>query len=533
MEKFWAGLLKKTFHFMHQVCLLTARSGFWLIYKTHNSSVNVKNHQQINPYWRPNVKTRVTLVNPPYPKGAPQSLFIPLGIGYLAAVLEENQYEVNVLDCQVLRPTRQHLEAELAKSHADIVGVTSSTLTYNPAVEIVQAAKKMLPNALTVMGGPHVTALPEQTLSEAPELDIVVRGEGERTMLELADLASKANLQNLSKVEGITFRKDGQIQSTGDRDFIQNLDELPHSAYKHFPLEKYKIAGKNYLPIITSRGCPFQCTFCLASKMCGRRFRTRSPKKVLDELEWLRDTHGGDVFSFYDDTFTFDRKRASDICDEMEARKFHSPWDCRTRVDQIDKEILTKLKNANCQLIHFGVESGSQKMLTAMKKGTTVEKNAWAIQLAKEVGISVAISVVVGYPGETVEMLQQTFDFIRKTKPDFVYMCQAIPYPGTELLDILHDLGWEVSTDWNQFDEQSSVFKNPLLPPEKIDAMRGAFYDEFLSPSYFMHKSVKRDFYSQIMAKTALNHLLWRMKVPKLISAGRKLAPQKEAKLET
>jgi anaerobic magnesium-protoporphyrin IX monomethyl ester cyclase len=478
------------------------------------------------------VKAHVTLVNPPYPRGAPQSLFIPLGIGYLAAVLEENQYEVNVLDCQIFRPTQQQLEAQLSRSNADIVGVTTSTLTYWPAVEVVKAAKKVLPNALTILGGPHVTALPEQTLIESPEVDIVVRGEGERTMLELADLVSKGDLNGLGKVDGITFRKNGQINQTKDRAFIENLDELPHPAYKHFPLDKYMMAGKNYLPIITSRGCPFQCTFCLASKMCGTKFRTRSPKKVLEELEWLRDTYDADVFAFYDDTFTIDKKRANDICDEMKARKFDLPWDCRTRVDQVNKEILMKLRNANCQLIHFGVESGSQKMLDAVKKRTTVEQNAWAIKLAKEVGISVAISVVVGYPGETPELLNQTFDFIRQTKPDFVYVCQAIPYPGTELLDILKDLGWEVSTDWNRFDEQSPVFKNPLLSPEKIDAVRGAFYDEFLSPSYFIRQSVKRDFYSQIMAKTTMNHLLWRMKVPKLISAGRKLSHQKKKQPE-
>jgi anaerobic magnesium-protoporphyrin IX monomethyl ester cyclase len=476
------------------------------------------------------VKVRVTLVNPPYPKGAPQSLFLPLGLGYLAAVLEENQYDVNVLDCQITKPTPRQLETELTKTNPDIVGVTTSTLTYWPAVEIVKTVKKVLPNSLTLLGGPHVTALPEKTLSEAPEVDIVARGEGEKTILELAELTSKADSKNFDTVAGITFRKNGQITSTSKREFIQNLDELPHPAYKHFPLERYRMAGKNYLPIITSRGCPFQCTFCLASDMCGTKFRTRSPKKVLDELEWLRDTYQGDVFAFYDDTFTFDKKRAEAICDEMKSRKFDLPWDCRTRVDTINKEILIKLRDANCQLIHFGVESGSPKMLEAMKKGTTVEKNAWAIKLAKEVGISVAISVVVGYPGENATMLQQTFDFIKKTKPDFVYVCQAIPYPGTELLDILHTLGWEVSTDWNQFDEQSPVFKNPLLPPERIDAMRGAFYDYFLSPSYFLHKSVKRDFYSQIMAKTARNHLLWRMKVPKLISASRKLALQGKTK---
>jgi anaerobic magnesium-protoporphyrin IX monomethyl ester cyclase len=480
------------------------------------------------------VKAHVTLVNPPSPKGAPPALFIPLGLGYLTAVLEKNQYEVDVIDCQVSRPTLKQLEAEFAKRQPDVVGVTSSTLTYNPASEIVKTAKEVLPNCLTILGGPHVTVLDEQTLKESPETDIIVRGEGEQTMLELADLASKSGLKNLQEIEGITFRENSQIIRTKDRAFIQNLDELPHPAYEHFSLDEYKISGKMYLPIITSRGCPFQCTFCLASKMCGKRFRTRSPEKVVNELEWLRDVHRADVFAFYDDTFTFDKKRALEICEEMKHRGFSLPWDCRTRVDRINPEVLAKMRDANCLLVHFGVESGSQKMLNVMKKGTTVEQNAAGIKMAKDAGISVAISVVVGYPGETAEMLKQTFDFIRKTGPDYVYVCQAIPYPGTELLDNLEKLGWEVSADWSRFDEQSSVFKNPILPPEKIDKMRGDFYNRFFSPTYYLRKSLKRDFYSQIMARAALNHLLWRVKLPRWFFAGfRKLAPRKRGQWET
>jgi anaerobic magnesium-protoporphyrin IX monomethyl ester cyclase len=476
------------------------------------------------------VTARVTLVNPPYPKGAPKSLFLPLGLAYLAAVLEEDGHEVTVLDLQMTDPTPQQLESQLSHSNADIVGVTTSTLTYWPAVDVVKSAKKVLPNALTVLGGPHVTALPEQTLQQAPEVDIVVRGEGEHTILELAKLVGKMNAASLNGVNGITYRRNSQIHSTPDRAFIENLDELPHPAYKHFPLQKYSMAGINYLPIMTSRGCPFQCTFCLASKMCGVKFRTRSPPKVIEELEWMRDKLGANVIAFYDDTFTVDKKRASDICDLIKQRKFDLPWDCRTRVDQINKEMLVKLRDANCKLVHFGVESGSQVMLDAMKKKTTVEKNAWAIRLTKEVGIGVAISVVVGYPGETLAMLKQTFDFIKVTKPDFVYVCQAIPYPGTEMLDNLNKLGWEVSTDWNRFDEQSPVFKNPLLSPEQIDAARGKFYDDFMSPSYFLSKAFKNDFYSKIMARTARNHLLWRMGVPKLLGAmTRKKQPQPQA----
>ena len=474
------------------------------------------------------MKAHITLVNPPQTTGAPNSGFIPLGIGYLAAVLEEEGYAVDVIDCQVQQLNARNLESELARLQPDVIGVTSTTLTFKSAIEIVQTVKKACPNSLTIMGGPHVTVLDEQTLNEQPEVDIIVRGEGERTLLELADRVSKSNMKDLDEVVGITFRKNGHIVQTPDRPFIQNIDDLPYPAFKHFDVSKYRIFGKTYLPVITSRGCPFQCTFCLASKMCGRGFRARSPKNVVDELEFLRDTYGADAFSFYDDTFTFDMKRARDICKEMKTRKVDLQWDCRTRVDRISKEDLAVLRDANCQLIHFGVESGSQKMLNLMKKGTTIEQNARAIKWAKDAGISVAISVVVGYPGETPELMQETLDFMYKTRPDYVYMCVAIPYPGTEMYDYLNELGWEMSPRWDRYDEQTVVFKNPLLSPEQIMEKERVFFNKFFSLSYLMRQSVKRDFYSKIMARSALNHILWRVKLPRLVSATLKRLPSKQ-----
>ena len=456
------------------------------------------------------MKARVALVNPPYPVEAPQAIFIPLGISYLAAVLEENGYSVDVVDCQTSRPNQKELEDKFRSLNPDIIGVTSATLTYLPALEILKAAKTALPNCLTMIGGPHVTVMDEQTFTESANVDIVVRGEGEQTMLELAGLVSNGNLKNLSEVAGITFRKNGQVFRTPDRPFMQDIDALPYPAHKHFEVTKYKILGKTYLPIITSRGCPFQCAFCAAYKMCGRGFRARSPSKVVDELEWLRDTFGAGAFAFYDDTFTFDINRAVAICDEMKARKLGLPWDCRTRVDKVSKELLTKLRSSGCQLIHFGVESGSQQMLNTMRKGTTVEQNARAIKWAKEAGISVAISLVIGYPGETPEMLKQTIDFIYKTKPDYVYMCEAVPYPGTELYNYIKELGLPMSEDWNQYHEQTQVFNNILLPLEKLEETKKALYDSFFTPTYYLRKKLRGDFHSQIMARMALNHLVWK-----------------------
>ncbi len=475
------------------------------------------------------MKTRVALVNPPYPVEAPQAIFIPLGISYVAAVLEENGYQVDVVDCQTSRPNQKELEDKFRSLNPDIIGVTSATLTYLPALKILKAAKTALPNCLTMIGGPHVTVMDEQTFTESTNVDIVVRGEGEQTMLELAGLVSNGNLKNLSEVAGITFRKNGQVFRTPDRPFMQNIDALPYPAHKHFEVGRYKILGKTYMPIITSRGCPFQCTFCAAYKMCGRGFRARSPSKVVDELEWLRDTFGAGTFAFYDDTFTFDINRAVAICDEMKTRKFGLPWDCRTRVDKVSKELLTKLRSTNCRLIHFGVESGSQKMLNTMRKGTTVEQNARAIKWAKEAGISVAISLVIGYPGETPEMLKQTIDFTYKTKPDYVYMCEAVPFPGTELYDYVKELGLEMPKDWSQYHEQTQVFKNALLPLEKLEETKKEFYDSFFSPTYFLRKKLRGDFYSQIMARMALNHLVGKYKFSRwaLKTIGKVRQPKK------
>jgi anaerobic magnesium-protoporphyrin IX monomethyl ester cyclase len=456
------------------------------------------------------VKVHVVLANPPYPDDVPQAVFIPLGISYLVAVLEEKGYEVDVVDCQVSRPNQKQLEDKFRSLNPDIIGVTAATVTYLPALKILKAAKAALPSCITMIGGPHVTVMDERTFTESADVDIVVRGEGEQTMLELASLVSDGNLKSLSEVAGITFRKNGQVYRTPDRPFIQDIDSLPRPAHKHFDVTRYKISGKIYMPIITSRGCPFNCAFCLASKMCGRGFRARSPSKVVDELEWLRDTFGAGAFAFYDDTFTFDVNRAIAICDEMKARKFGLPWDCRTRVDKVSKELLTKLRSTNCQLIHFGVESGSQQMLNTMRKGTTVEQNANAIKLAKECDILVAISLVIGYPGETPEMLQQTTDFIRRTKPDYVYMCEAVPYPGTELYNYVKQLGLEMTEDWNQYHEQTQVFKNTLLPLEKLEEAKKAVYDSFFTPTYYLRKKLRGDFHSQIMARMALNHLVWK-----------------------
>jgi radical SAM superfamily enzyme YgiQ (UPF0313 family) len=456
---------------------------------------------------------------------------LPLGLAYLAAVLEKGGYELTLLDCPALDIDHEKMGAKLASFRPDVVGITSLTPTVKSTLLAAQVAKETCPNAPVVLGGPHATFMDSQILSENPDVDIIVRGEGEQTILEL--LQNLSDPGDLQSVSGISFKKNGQVIRMPNRPFIQNLDELPRPAYHYFALDKYQFFGKRILPILTSRGCPFQCSYCVSSRMIGKTFRPRDPNHVVDELEWLKSEYRAGAFSFYDDAFTYDGPRAIKICEEIKKRNIGVPWDCQTRVDRISKEILAKMRDADCQLVSFGAESGCQKILDSVNKRTTIEQNEKAIKMAKEIGLSVAMSVIIGYPGETENTLKQTFDFIRRTKADYVYLCLATPYPGTSLRSTLQDLGWAMSSEWERYDLQTLVFENPLLHVDLVEARRD-FYSHFYSWSYILRQSLKGTFYSRNMARTALNDRLWRMKLPKWVSANlKRLRFQQKSKRDT
>jgi anaerobic magnesium-protoporphyrin IX monomethyl ester cyclase len=454
---------------------------------------------------------RVALINPPLSKGGfHHQIYLPMGLPYLAAVLEKNEHEIEVIDCEALEIDHKKLRAKLASLEPDVVGITSTTPTIESALLSAQVAKEACPNVAVVLGGPHATFMDEQILKEEAAVDIIVRGEGEQTLCELMDHIF--NFEGLHEVAGITFRKNGQIIRTPNRSFIQNLDELPYPAYKYFPLKKYQISGRLILPVISSRGCPFQCSFCVSSQMFGKKFRMRRIKNVVDEIEWLRDTYGADAFTFYDDAFTLDIERAIEICEEIKRRKIGLPWNCQTRVDHVSKKLLAKMRESNCELVYFGVESGCQKILDAVGKETSIKQNEKAIKWAKDAGLVVIISLMIGYPGETADTLEQTLDLVRRLKPDDAYLCVATPYPGTRFYRLIEENGWEMSHDWSLYDTTTPVFENPSISKEKILEMRKKFVDDFYSPFYILRQMVKGNFYNRFFARIALSHLVWRIR---------------------
>ncbi len=468
-------------------------------------------------------KIRVALVSPPPPSPlAFVDYQTPIvGLAILAAVLEKNGYDVMVLDCPALHMTYKRIKQEIADFKPDIVGVTSVTATFTSAFKVAQTAKEAYPQALVVFGGPHVTISDDQFILQHQEVDVVVKGEGEQTLLDLAHY--RAGVTRLNEIKGITFRKNGQIIRTANRPCIENLDELPPPAYHYFPLNKYRIFGKLGLPIITGRGCISQCSFCVVPQIGGNNYRAKSPANVADEMEWLRDHYHPDFITFNDEVFTYDKKRVTAICSEIRQRQIMLPWDCQTRANLVSKELLYKMRAANCQLVCFGVESGSQKILDAMKKGTTVEQNERAIKWAKEAGLSVTVSLIIGYPGETKETLKETIDFMKKTEPDDIFLFLATPYPNTELHDAVVDLGWKMSQDWNNYEMQTATFENRDISFGRINNIREIFYNQLYSPTYILRQSFKGTIYSRIMVQNGLHQLLWRLKLPWLSANFKKL----------
>ncbi len=246
-------------------------------------------------------------------------------------------------------------------------------------------------------------------------------------------------------------------------------------------------------------------------------------KNVVNEIEWIKENYRPDYITFNDDVFTYNQERVFDFCSEIKHRNIRVPWDCQTRADCVTKEMLTKMKGANCQLVIFGVETGCQKILDAMKKGMTAQQNEAAIKWAKQAGLSVAISLIVGYPGETAETLKQTFDFVRRAEPDDVYLYLATPYPDTEFRELVNKIGWKIPQDWDKFEMQTPAFENIGLPFEKINNKREIFYNQLYSPVYILRQSFKGTIYSKIMAESALHQLLWRIKLTWLSSNFKKI----------
>jgi radical SAM superfamily enzyme YgiQ (UPF0313 family) len=409
---------------------------------------------------------RTLLVNPPYPFS--EIPILPMGLSYLAGVLEHNGHEVQILDLLVSRYSKEKIKNKIEEYQPDIVGVTSVTLNYPVASDILKYTKSVDKDIITIIGGPHVTFAPVETLTEAPWIDIVVRGEGEMTMLDIV------SGKKLADIDGIAYR-DSSIKITRERRLIENLDELPPPAKHLFPLSRY-LALDVHASILTGRGCPFNCIFCVGSKMGGRRVRYRNPKLIVDEVGQSLAS-GFTEINFEDDHLTLNHQHLNALCDEIIARGLKFNWSAFSRVDTVNPEILRKMKQAGCTWLLYGVESGNQEILDIIKKKITLEKVQDAVRMAKEAGIGILASFIVGLPGETAETLKQTMQFAQGLGTSYGFNVLS-PFPGTEVREKAAEYGIEILTnDWTKYDCNRPLTRTKDAGPEEINAFLQQYFE--------------------------------------------------------
>ena len=353
-----------------------------------------------------------------------------LGIAYLTAVLKKQNINVKISDCSFLGDNQEIIN--LAKElKPDLIGVTGFSYAYQFFYDICELIKKNLPTPL-IIGGPHVSVLRKNVLMENPA-DFAIKGEGEITLLEFLEKLRRGE-KDFGSVLGLIWRKNEEIIENEDRPWIENLDILPFPDFEAFNFKKYRYYDFKTLPIITSRGCPYNCIFCGVKVCMGRNFRARSAQNVFEEINYWNEK-GFNNFEINDDCFSLDLKRAEDICELIINSKLKITFQLNNgiRVDRVTLPLLSKMKKAGCTFIAFGCESGNEQVLKNIKKNVTLEQTRQAVNWANQVEIKNSVNFIFGHPGETYKSAEDTLKFAKFLPTNFVNMYNLIPYPGTEL----------------------------------------------------------------------------------------------------
>lgn len=427
---------------------------------------------------------RIALVNPRIETYS--STLPPLGLLYIAAVLEQAGFEVRVFD--PLPHDDREVEDVIAYK-PDILGFSILTTYIYRAKRIIADLRKALGGSTFIVGGIHPTVMPEEALSFLGA-DIAVVGEGETTMREL--VAALARNTPLADIKGIVYRDGAKFVKTPRRELIEDLDSIPLPARHLVNFERYLFPpgiirgcwSERSTTIITSRGCPFHCIFCGSQALFGRKTRRRSVRNVLGELRQLVDAYRIDSVWFVDDTFTLNKQWVHEFCEALLQSGLKLKWGCQARVNTVNEETLLLMKKAGLVQLDFGVESGSDRVLKALKKDSTEETIRNAFRVSKKAGIRTLATFIFGNPSEEREDVEKTFRLAREINPDFVSSFFLTPFPGTELMDLVKLNEWKLDEDYIE----GGLKRKPILrikfSMDELLEFRKRFQRQFLFRNY-------------------------------------------------
>ena len=435
---------------------------------------------------------RISLINPGQMSGegfAYGDLTFPLvGLASIATCLREQRFDLEVLEVSAYKLSNAQVKARLMRQKPDLVGITAKTFNIRSAYEVARMVKERSNSVPVVLGGPHASALVEHTFAECPDIDAIVRGEGEETMLEICRrLAAgyKTAPDRFTDIAGLSFvGSGGEVVHNEDRKPITDLDSLPWPDYSLYDLKQFgrtydRFAGRfeAELSVFASRGCPFRCTFCMPQ--LERRWRYRSPQNVVGEIQRSLRRYGIRRFCFNDSTFGIDRRWFREFCALLRGANLHRQihWVFETRTDLADAERFTDAVSAGASMVMFGVESGNDMVLSKNGKGVTKADTYSAVVAARKAGVpAISGSFILGLPYETRQTLQETLDLIAELRLEYLGANIVSVYPGTELWDMV-DRGeggarWlpGARMNWSAYDRTKSQIEVNDLSKEDLEA---------------------------------------------------------------
>jgi anaerobic magnesium-protoporphyrin IX monomethyl ester cyclase len=457
---------------------------------------------------------RVLVANPPWPgpgygarsdvrwphKRSDKYIEYPIYLAYTAAVIEQAGFDVSFIDAIMDELSIEEFAQRVRDLGPRLALIETSTPSIAFDLETAAAIKALSPETFVALLGSHVTYFDQQTVAENPAVDAIIRGEFEYTAADLARALDAG--ADLHGVLGLTYRDveagDPCVRANPARPLFEPLDQMPFPARHIVKGEGYRAgiySGGHPTAMVSSRGCPYRCTFCLwPDTMYGHEFRARSAVNVVDEIEEAVRTYGHDEIYFDDDTFTIDRQRVMDICRLIRERGLEKEmeWIAQCRVDTVDREMLEAMKAANCGYILFGVESGSPQMLKRMRKGITLDKVRSAFRLTREVGIKTQAFFLFGLPGDTQETIRETIELAKEINASSTQFAIAIPHPGTALYEECKANGWLTSESWADYTAESSLIETPSLTAKEVEEARVRAYREYYyRPRFIIGEALK------------------------------------------
>jgi len=442
---------------------------------------------------------RILLINPPryndvdyvregrcmQPKSVWNNIWPPLTLNYIATVLKEKN-AVKLIDYIAEQGTYEDFEKDLKKFKPDMLIINNGIPSIKWDLKSAEIAKKLNKNIVTVTYGIFPTIATDETLNKY-KIDFAIIGEPEITIKELAEKVSKK--ESTTSVEGLAYKKGKKIITNSRRKLINDIDkELGVPDRSMLPIERYTFPfdKKPFALLTLGRGCPYPCTFCVSPNYYGKKFRTRDPIKVVDEMEECYKDFGISNFMFWGESFTLKKEYGMKICDEILRRKLKFKWISTSRVDTLDMELLRKMKKSGCYLLGLGIETSNEEILLNIKKKTKIKTINKAIKMCKKAGIKTMGHFIFGFPGETKKTAEKTIKFSKKCGVDYAQFYCAVPYPKTEFWDEVQKEGYIETQNWDLYEQNYSVVRTKHLSTKEIMDFRSRAFKEF----YFRPKKV-------------------------------------------